>query len=178
MGHISKYDAVDSISSIVYSDASFLLTVNQLCRYIFSTEGHLLPATPQITLLDEHCLYAGAFCNGTAGHGYGTGDSSNKHQNANSVPFDDSRTPSDQSLSNILSTTRGYIKVLSVAYLICGFFCTAFIGIIERKMESYGLHCPSDASDETYRLEMLTSNCQQTFRCCTELIRFAMQHEL
>ncbi|BAC03258.1 P0490D09.10 [Oryza sativa (japonica cultivar-group)] len=63
-----------------------------------------------ITLLDEHCLYAGAFCNGTAGHGYGTGDSSNKHQNANSVPFDDSRTPSDQSLSNILSTTRGYIK--------------------------------------------------------------------
>uniref|UniRef100_A0A0E0N358 alpha-1,2-Mannosidase n=1 Tax=Oryza rufipogon TaxID=4529 RepID=A0A0E0N358_ORYRU len=79
-------------------------------KYIFSTEGHLLPATPQITLLDEHCLYAGAFCNGTAGHGYGTGDSSNKHQNANSVPFDDSRTPSDQSLSNILSTTRGYIK--------------------------------------------------------------------
>uniref|UniRef100_A0A0E0C8D2 alpha-1,2-Mannosidase n=1 Tax=Oryza meridionalis TaxID=40149 RepID=A0A0E0C8D2_9ORYZ len=79
-------------------------------KYIFSTEGHLLPATPQIALLDEHCLYAGAFCNGTAGHGYGTGDSYNKHQNANSIPFDDSRTPSDQSLSNILSTTRGYIK--------------------------------------------------------------------
>uniref|UniRef100_A0A0E0JPC8 alpha-1,2-Mannosidase n=1 Tax=Oryza punctata TaxID=4537 RepID=A0A0E0JPC8_ORYPU len=79
-------------------------------KYIFSTEGHLLPATPQIALLDEHCLYAGAFCNGTAGHGYGTGDSSSKQQNANSVPFDDSRTPSDQYLSNILSTTRGYIK--------------------------------------------------------------------
>ncbi|KAF0919130.1 hypothetical protein E2562_028436, partial [Oryza meyeriana var. granulata] len=79
-------------------------------KYIFSTEGHLLPATPQITLLDEHCLYAGAFCNGSAGHGYGTSDSSSKHQNSNSVPFDDSRTPSGQCSSNILSTTRGYIK--------------------------------------------------------------------
>uniref|UniRef100_J3L4K3 alpha-1,2-Mannosidase n=1 Tax=Oryza brachyantha TaxID=4533 RepID=J3L4K3_ORYBR len=79
-------------------------------KYIFSTEGHLLPATPQIALLDEHCLYAGAFCNGSAGHGYGTSDSSSNHQNANSVPFDDSRTPSGQYLSSILSTTRGYIK--------------------------------------------------------------------
>uniref|UniRef100_A0A0D9V6C2 alpha-1,2-Mannosidase n=1 Tax=Leersia perrieri TaxID=77586 RepID=A0A0D9V6C2_9ORYZ len=79
-------------------------------KYIFSTEGHLLPATPQIALLEEHCLYAGAFCNGSAGHGYGTRDSSSSRQNANPVPFDDSRTPSGQYLSNVLSTTRGYIK--------------------------------------------------------------------
>ncbi|KAL3507753.1 hypothetical protein ACH5RR_033135 [Cinchona calisaya] len=31
-------------------------------KYIFSTEGHLLPATPQISLVREHCLYFGAFC--------------------------------------------------------------------------------------------------------------------
>ena len=31
-------------------------------RYIFSTEGHLLPATPQISLVHEHCSYIGAFC--------------------------------------------------------------------------------------------------------------------
>lgn len=33
------------------------------CRYIFSTEGHLLPATPQISLVREHCSYLGAYCN-------------------------------------------------------------------------------------------------------------------
>lgn len=32
------------------------------CRYIFSTEGHLLPATPQISLVREHCSYLGAYC--------------------------------------------------------------------------------------------------------------------
>ncbi|KAG5600898.1 hypothetical protein H5410_032268 [Solanum commersonii] len=31
-------------------------------RYIFSTEGHLLPATPQISLVREHCSYFGAYC--------------------------------------------------------------------------------------------------------------------
>ena len=33
-------------------------------RYIFSTEGHLLPATPQISLIREHCSYLGAYCKG------------------------------------------------------------------------------------------------------------------
>ncbi|KAF6148314.1 hypothetical protein GIB67_025533 [Kingdonia uniflora] len=33
-------------------------------KYIFSTEGHLLPATPQISLVQEHCSYLGAFCKG------------------------------------------------------------------------------------------------------------------
>ncbi|XP_073152068.1 alpha-mannosidase I MNS4 [Henckelia pumila] len=31
-------------------------------KYIFSTEGHLLPATPQISLVNEHCSYFGAYC--------------------------------------------------------------------------------------------------------------------
>ncbi|XP_028784199.1 alpha-mannosidase I MNS4-like [Neltuma alba] len=31
-------------------------------KYIFSTEGHLLPATPQISLVKEHCLYYGSYC--------------------------------------------------------------------------------------------------------------------
>nr|CAB3478469.1 unnamed protein product [Digitaria exilis] len=40
-------------------------------KYIFSTEGHLLPVTPQIALVDEHCSYFGAFCNANADRGYG-----------------------------------------------------------------------------------------------------------
>ncbi|XP_045790083.1 alpha-mannosidase I MNS4 [Trifolium pratense] len=31
-------------------------------KYVFSTEGHLLPATPQISLARDHCLYYGAYC--------------------------------------------------------------------------------------------------------------------
>ncbi|THG06277.1 hypothetical protein TEA_006052 [Camellia sinensis var. sinensis] len=34
-------------------------------KYIFSTEGHLLPATPQISLVREHCTYFGAYCRGS-----------------------------------------------------------------------------------------------------------------
>ncbi|KAL6986642.1 hypothetical protein U1Q18_049520, partial [Sarracenia purpurea var. burkii] len=30
--------------------------------YIFSTEGHLFPATPEISLRREHCSYFGAYC--------------------------------------------------------------------------------------------------------------------
>lgn len=33
-----------------------------ITRYVFSTEGHLLPATPQISLVKEHCSYFGAYC--------------------------------------------------------------------------------------------------------------------
>ncbi|CAK9318694.1 unnamed protein product [Citrullus colocynthis] len=39
------------------------LVENGPYKYVFSTEGHLLPATPQISLLREHCSYLGAFCN-------------------------------------------------------------------------------------------------------------------
>ncbi|KAL6845244.1 hypothetical protein ACP4OV_024739 [Aristida adscensionis] len=79
-------------------------------KYIFSTEGHLLPVTPEIALVDEHCSYFGAFCNGSAGHGYGTSASSTEHQNANYSWFHDSRTSSVQdSISDVL-LRRGYIK--------------------------------------------------------------------
>ncbi|EMS51403.1 putative alpha-mannosidase I MNS4 [Triticum urartu] len=73
-------------------------------KYIFSTEGHLLPATPEITLVDEHCLHFGD-------RGYGSGDGSSIQQSANCAQFDERRTVSSQnSLSNVLFTTRGYIK--------------------------------------------------------------------
>ncbi|XP_016575367.2 alpha-mannosidase I MNS4 isoform X2 [Capsicum annuum] len=38
------------------------LVENGPYKYIFSTEGHLLPATPQISLVREHCSYFGAYC--------------------------------------------------------------------------------------------------------------------
>ncbi|XP_065863179.1 alpha-mannosidase I MNS4 [Euphorbia lathyris] len=38
------------------------LVENGPYKYIFSTEGHLLPATPQISLVGEHCSYFGAYC--------------------------------------------------------------------------------------------------------------------
>ncbi|CAN4099574.1 unnamed protein product [Withania somnifera] len=38
------------------------LVENGPYKYIFSTEGHLLPATPQISLVCEHCSYFGAYC--------------------------------------------------------------------------------------------------------------------
>lgn len=38
------------------------LVENGPYKYIFSTEGHLLPATPQISLKREHCSYFGAYC--------------------------------------------------------------------------------------------------------------------
>ncbi|KAL5542102.1 hypothetical protein UlMin_009812 [Ulmus minor] len=38
------------------------LVENGPYKYIFSTEGHLLPSTPQISLVREHCSYFGAYC--------------------------------------------------------------------------------------------------------------------
>ncbi|KAL2463695.1 putative alpha-mannosidase I MNS4 [Forsythia ovata] len=38
------------------------LVENGPYKYIFSTEGHLLPATPQISLIREQCSYFGAYC--------------------------------------------------------------------------------------------------------------------
>lgn len=37
--------------------------------YIFSTEGHYFPMTPEISLLGEHCTYLGSFCNEALGGG-------------------------------------------------------------------------------------------------------------
>lgn len=80
-------------------------------KYIFSTEGHLLPATPEIALVDEHCLYFGAFCNGSTARGYGKDDISSKQQTSNYTQFDDRQTASSHySISNVLFATKGYIK--------------------------------------------------------------------
>ncbi|XP_024022968.1 alpha-mannosidase I MNS4 [Morus notabilis] len=38
------------------------LVENGPYKYIFSTEGHILPLTPQISLVREHCSYFGAYC--------------------------------------------------------------------------------------------------------------------
>ncbi|KAL6519964.1 Alpha-mannosidase I mns4 [Orobanche minor] len=38
------------------------LVENGPYKYIFSTEGHLLPLTPHISLVSEHCSYLGAYC--------------------------------------------------------------------------------------------------------------------
>ncbi|KAH6769982.1 Glycosyl hydrolase family 47 protein [Perilla frutescens var. hirtella] len=38
------------------------LVENGPYKYIFSTEGHLLPATPQVSLASENCSYLGAYC--------------------------------------------------------------------------------------------------------------------
>jgi mannosidase alpha-like ER degradation enhancer 2 len=82
----------------------------------------LLPATPEIALVDEHCLYFGAFCNGSTDRGYGNGDSSSKQQSSNYTQFDDRQTSSSQySMSNVLFATRGYIKVCSTAFLFDNF---------------------------------------------------------
>ncbi|CAO2171638.1 unnamed protein product [Urochloa humidicola] len=79
-------------------------------KYIFSTEGHLLPVTPEIALVDEQCSYFGAFCNGGADRGYSTSASSTKYQKTNYTQFDDIQTSSSlYSVSNMF-TTRGHIK--------------------------------------------------------------------
>ncbi|XP_031488090.1 alpha-mannosidase I MNS4 isoform X2 [Nymphaea colorata] len=36
-------------------------------QYVFSTEGHLLPLSPEISLVQEHCTYFGAYCRGKDG---------------------------------------------------------------------------------------------------------------
>ncbi|KAJ0982420.1 hypothetical protein J5N97_010675 [Dioscorea zingiberensis] len=51
-------------------------------KYIFSTEGHLLPASPQISLASEHCSYLGAFCR-VGQQGYGTPDINVDQQETN-----------------------------------------------------------------------------------------------
>ncbi|KAK9160684.1 hypothetical protein Syun_007025 [Stephania yunnanensis] len=45
------------------------LVENGSYKYIFNTEGHLFPATPQISLVQEHCSYFGAFCKSGRRHG-------------------------------------------------------------------------------------------------------------
>jgi mannosidase alpha-like ER degradation enhancer 2 len=79
-------------------------------KYIFSTEGHLLPVTREIALVDEHCSYFGAFCNGSANRGYGTSASSTKHKKPNYTQLDDIQTPSGHYSASNMFATSSYIK--------------------------------------------------------------------
>lgn len=102
-----------------------------ICRYIFSTEGHLLPATPEIALVQEHCSYFGAYCN--------TGSIRNESQ-ASDVPSNSQETydgslygrvrtgiPSDSSLSDSTSIS-GLIKVRIAyqAFLFLNLLCMSY----------------------------------------------------
>lgn len=78
------------------------LVENGPYKYIFSTEGHLLPATPQISLIREHCSYFGAYCNNDdSRQDSRTLDLSADHQENNSQLYrgwDPSSSPSDNTL--------------------------------------------------------------------------------
>ncbi|KAK0607560.1 hypothetical protein LWI29_016744 [Acer saccharum] len=89
------------------------LVENGPYKYIFSTEGHLLPATPQISLAKEHCSYFGAYCkSGDSKEKSDTLDVSDDPQeiNGSKVYGDRSHTgfPSDSFLGSIPAT--GLIK--------------------------------------------------------------------
>ncbi|KAK1591604.1 hypothetical protein Q3G72_010231 [Acer saccharum] len=82
-------------------------------QYIFGTEGHLLPATPQISLAKERCSYFGAYCkSGDSKEKSDTLDVSDDPQetNGSKVFGDRSHTgfPSDSFLGSIPAT--GLIK--------------------------------------------------------------------
>lgn len=80
-------------------------------KYLFSTEGHLLPATPEISLVSEHCSYFGAFCKGDGMHKYGPLDARFDHQETNDTQFHDDWDPSihHHKIQNSFLTS-GFIK--------------------------------------------------------------------
>ncbi|KAL5782750.1 hypothetical protein ACOSP7_007779 [Xanthoceras sorbifolium] len=89
------------------------LVENGPYKYIFSTEGHLLPATPQISLVKEHCSYFGAYCrSGDSKKEFDTLDVSDDPQETNEskVYGDRSHTgfPSDSFLGS--TPVSGLIK--------------------------------------------------------------------
>ncbi|XP_072951179.1 alpha-mannosidase I MNS4 [Typha angustifolia] len=80
-------------------------------KYIFSTEGHLLPATPEIALVNEHCSYFGAFCNGSGRQNYGMTNTIFDQQEANDTRFSSNLSPSIHHVKRKDSTTTsGFIK--------------------------------------------------------------------
>lgn len=94
---------------------------SHLYRYIFSTEGHLLPATPQISLLQEHCSYFGAYCNhGSLKEEPNVSDKSADSQETNGSRVSEgwvhTRFPLDSSSFNA-SPVSGLIKV-SIKYFL------------------------------------------------------------
>nr|XP_010936128.1 alpha-mannosidase I MNS4 isoform X1 [Elaeis guineensis]XP_029123996.1 alpha-mannosidase I MNS4 isoform X1 [Elaeis guineensis] len=80
-------------------------------KYIFSTEGHLLPATPEISLVSEHCSYFGAFCKGDGMHKYCAMDTRFDCQETNDTQFHGDWDPSIEhpKVQNSFSTS-GFIK--------------------------------------------------------------------
>ncbi|QCE07576.1 alpha-mannosidase I MNS4 [Vigna unguiculata] len=72
------------------------LVENGPYKYVFSTEGHLLPATPQISLAREHCLYYGAYCrSGDLRQTYFVPESEKDKKEPNDTKFYDSWTKRD-----------------------------------------------------------------------------------
>lgn len=91
------------------------LVENGPYKYIFSTEGHLLPATPQISLKREHCSYFGAYCkDGDSKQGSETSGVSADPQETNGSKFYGSWVhtgfPSDSFLES--TSVPGLIKGL------------------------------------------------------------------
>ncbi|XP_038970215.1 alpha-mannosidase I MNS4 isoform X2 [Phoenix dactylifera] len=80
-------------------------------KYIFSTEGHLLPATPEISLVSEHCSYFGAFCKGDGMHKCHPMDTSFDRQETNDTQFHGDWDPSIRhtKVQNSFSSS-GFIK--------------------------------------------------------------------
>ncbi|KAK7278392.1 hypothetical protein RJT34_23420 [Clitoria ternatea] len=92
------------------------LVENGPYKYIFSTEGHLLPATPQISLVREHCLYYGAYCrSGDLRHTYFVSEADKDNQESNDTRFYESWTKATYSSDYTTfepSSVSGLIKGL------------------------------------------------------------------
>lgn len=86
-------------------------------RYVFSTEGHLLPASPEISLVNERCSYLGAFCWDIGKKKHGMPSS---HQEINNSRYHDqayssshARYPSSASFQSHMKSrdsSSGFIK--------------------------------------------------------------------
>lgn len=64
MDHISKLTKICCHFGMAQYPATHIISLYCIPRYIFSTEGHLLPISPEISLVHEHCSYVGSFCKG------------------------------------------------------------------------------------------------------------------
>lgn len=86
--------------------------MNSFYRYVFSTEGHLLPATPQISLVREHCSYLGAFCKSSVD------PESGKTNNATDVEEANVSTFSEGTSSIEISSSSDFSELTSTTVLI------------------------------------------------------------
>lgn len=112
-----------------------------LCyRYVFSTEGHLLPATPQISLVREHCMYFGAFCKSGNKQDSHTSDVTNQETNETRLygSWDPSGLALDPTLFNT-SPTSGFIKVrLHLSFK--GFLSVTYQKVFHFHLSAYIFH--------------------------------------